>query len=418
MARFPKHIDRRRALGAALLLAGVLLSEWVLTRLFVPDGRLESGLLRLLSWAGAGACVAAGLWLLLRPAEARRPARPRYRFALAAGATLGMLLLAEGLLRLAGFAPWQADLAPPQIEPGGSMYVAHETAGYTLRPGRYRLTLPTGLVFTAHHRADGGRASRDAATEAAGPAVWIFGCSWAYGWSLDDREALGWQLQERLPEARVENFGVPGYSTVQSLRLFEALLAEAPPPAVVVLAYASFHDARNTFARTRRKQLSHGPALAAARLPRARLAGGTLRYDDAPLGYRAPPLVTRSALANLIDDAANALEQQWLDGRAVSQQVALDFAETARRHGARLVVATLTDDPASAALRAFGAGHGIHTVDISVDITQPGLSNAPLDPHPSAAANARYAAALADVLAPYLVADDSLASSHPTPPPR
>lgn len=407
-------------MGVALVLLGVLLSEWVFAALFVPDGKLDSGLLRLLSWSAAGVCVAAGVWLLVRPPRERTPAtRPRYRFALAAGATVAALLVAEGVLRLAGFTPWTAELPRPRIEPGGSMFVPHPAIGYTLRPGRYRLTLPTGLVFSAHHRPGaGGRATGVPAADmnAAGPAVWLFGCSWAYGWSLDDEETLAWQLRRHLPQARIANHGVPGYSTVQSLRLFEALVAEAPPPALVVLAYASFHNARNTSARTRRKQLSHGPAFATARLPRARFdADGEVVYTDALLGYQAPPLITHSALVNLVDDAANALEQQWLDAHGVSEQVVLDFAEAAQRQGARFVVATLTGDPTSAALRAFCARHGIAAVDISVDILQPGFSNAPFDDHPSAAAHAIYAERLATFLKAYLPEADPPAPLHPTP---
>ena len=408
----------RLAGGLALIGVGGLLAEGTLVRFVVPDGQLDSLALRLAVWGAALTSLGLGAWWLWRrPSAAPAPGRWRQRAALVAASTVVALVLAEGGLRLAGFQPWQAETAPPHVEPGGSLFVPHATRGYALRPGRYTVTLPSGLVFRAHHT-EHARATSAADTSAAGgPTIWIFGCSWTYGWALDDAETFAWQLQERLPAHRVVNFGVPGYSNVQSLFHAREALAQLPPPDVLVLAYASFHDARNTFARSRRKLLSHGPSLAAARVPRARIGeAAPLRYAHVPLGYESLPLITRSALANLIDDAANALEERALQSREVSRRVVTTFAEEARRHGARFVLAGLTDDPTTAAMLAFAAEQGLPAVDVSVDLRQPGFVM-PYYPHPSGRANARYAAALADFLAPYLAAD-SLASSQPSPPPR
>jgi len=70
---------------------------------------------------------------------------------------------------------------------------------------------------------------------------------------------------------------------------------------VVVLAYASFHDVRNTFVRLRRKDAAPANALGPLVQPFARLgADGRLHFSMADVVYREAPLMRVSAVAHAL----------------------------------------------------------------------------------------------------------------------
>ena len=313
-------------------------------------------------------------------------------------ATLLALGTGEGLLRALGFGPWSPVAAPVLVvdDPGSSFYARHPTRGYTLRPGRFEISFETGYRFTTRHLTDSTRATGPADgehREPGGSPLWIFGCSFTYGSSVNNDETLAWKLQSRLPYYDVVNHAVPGYSTVQSLRQFEeALLARPRRPALVVLVYASFHDQRNTLARARRKQMVPHNRIDGLQLPVATLApAGTLVYAFGDVTYRAAPMARYSALMNLVDDAYNVFEKRALRSHEVSRGVIQAFADRAGQAGIPLVVAGITQDQITADLLAALRAQGIPAVDIAVDLRQPENVNRPHDSHPSAHAHTVYA---------------------------
>ena len=184
-----------------------------------------------------------------------------------------LFLVAEGLVRWRGAAPWDPQPAALRVDPGGRLYQTDPELGYRMLPGRYTVRFPTGFGFDVPHGEDSLRIVREPArpTPAGAPELWIFGCSFSYGWGVDDSAVYAWQVQQMLPDWAVVNFSVNGYGTLQSLRQLERGLAEREAPAVVVLAYAAFHDERNTFVRQRRKRVAPFSALGPMVQPFARL---------------------------------------------------------------------------------------------------------------------------------------------------
>ncbi len=62
----------------------------------------------------------------------------------------------------------------------------------------------------------------------------------------------GW-FKKKLPQYEIVNFGVSGYGTIHSLIQFQEALKTRTTPKIAIIAYAWFHDARNTFLRKRKK---------------------------------------------------------------------------------------------------------------------------------------------------------------------
>lgn len=75
---------------------------------------------------------------------------------------------------------------------------------------------------------NGQRASRPVSKRNGHPKVLALGCSYVYGFGLNDQDTLLWKLNERFPQAAFDNYGVVGWGTYQSLLLGEYLLQKQP----------------------------------------------------------------------------------------------------------------------------------------------------------------------------------------------
>ena len=297
----------------------------------------------------------------------------------------------EVIVRYKGIEPWQTKVRPIEVDPGGRLFTRHSTLGYTGTPGSFLVTLPTGYSFRVTHlpstlRITHRRDSYDASSQK--PEIWIFGCSLTYGWSLNDEETFPWLLQETLPENEVVNFGVDGYGTVHSAMQFRDAL-KSKTPKVAVLAYAFFHDQRNTLSRMRRKSIVPHYRLARPQMhPVARVEDGKLLYSVEEIEYREFPLMRRLALAHYIETAYNGRDLAWRHGRSVSEAVIADMVELARKHQVKFVVAGIRGGQG---MLEWAKSRGIPGVDISVDLTIRENTNLPHDGHPSAIAAKQYA---------------------------
>lgn len=303
---------------------------------------------------------------------------------------------AEVFARLKGFRPWTpSEDKPVRVEPGGTLGRPDPILGSAYLPGRFVVTLPDGYSFRVTHRENGLRISRPLSEYDQGgarPAIWILGCSYTHGWSLNDEETYPWLVQERLPAYEVLNFGVGGYGTLQSFLQFREALERGPAPKVAVLAYASFHDARNTLNRYRMKGITLTGERGGLRLPCARIDpdGGLGIFSVDADHYRPWPLQGRLAFVHLLEESANRRELQRTRSHSVSKAIVVELKKLADRHGAALVVAGIFRSPETADMLRFARGEGIESVDISVR-DAPEFQNQPHDAHPNARANRRFA---------------------------
>jgi hypothetical protein len=330
-------------------------------------------------------------------------------------AVLGLLLLGAGemVVRGKGYEPWRPQdqgVGRIQVNPGGRFYQTHPVLGYSHIPGTFDVAIArppdgprtTGQPQTWHfkvtHLPNTLRITRPLETYSR-PAptedMWIFGCSFTHGWSINDDETYPWLLQQRFPEYNVVNFGVSGYGTIHSLLQFREAL-KTKTPKIAVLAYAWFHDERNVFARNRQKLVVPYNALGPLLQPYARFDdAGRLQYGMARAAYAPFPLMKFLALSHFLESRYNGREMARLRAREVSQALILETAKLAREHGVKFAVATIDGRP----MQDFYSANGIPHVNIGVDLGKPGNSNEPFDFHPSALANRHFAETLGAFLA-------------------
>ncbi|MCU0612961.1 MAG: hypothetical protein MUE60_14390 [Candidatus Eisenbacteria bacterium] len=380
-------------LGIGLVAAAILLNQWSLGKLLSPDGSIGSKSLRAAIWIAELALLLLGLTAIRCRHRRRVPVPSLANGTFLLLSTCAALIGAEFALRAMGYRAWRPGTVAQECLPvqAHTPYsVAHPTLGHTIQPGRIRIVLPGGRSFTATHLEDCTRATRslDArmGTVPQGE-IWVFGCSFTYGWAVDDHETFPWRLQELLPGFDIVNLGISGYGTLQAFTRFEEALAQRTAPKIAILAYASIQEERNVLARSWKKNL--------AQLGK----GGLLVRDLRPTTYRALPGARRWALANAMDDALNKVEVRLRKSNRVSKAIVEAFYQLAEDRGVNPLIACLTDDPASQGILDHCRRARIPCVDVSVDLTLPQYTNLPSDPHPSPLAHQHYAAGIHDCLA-------------------
>jgi hypothetical protein len=334
-----------------------------------------------------------------RPASARRPVR--WRFVLAANALALLLLVAvaEVGLRLVGFGPWRASDATMVDESGQRLWRPDDKLGFAHTAGRLQFELAPGGHWVTTQDERGHRRTSSAPHGDSRPALWICGCSFAFGWSVNDEETFAWKLQENLPDWHVVNLALAGGSTVQVLLSIDEQLAVEPPPKVVLYAYASFHDTRNTFSRDRQKAFAHESPGGIGLPPFAELneAGRAVIVHKAP-PYWPAPLTRWSATAHFCERAYDNLELRLIPHADVTAAVIEECRRRCAAVGSRFLVGGLTRDPATTAMLERCRAAGCESLWLAPAEKLPGMTNEPYDGHPSARAHTYFAERILEYL--------------------
>lgn len=321
-------------------------------------------------------------------------------FALFSTTLLLCLALGEGVLRVAGVTPPTIGAAPVHSDaPGFGWAEPDPDVGWLNRPGVQHWIPPNDapMTFLPDHR----RASWSG--DRAGARVLLVGCSFSAGLGIADTDTFAWRVNDALPALSIENHATSAWSTWQSLRRTEQLLARGGErPALVVYAYIGNHDQRNVSRYEWLDGLETSRPGTHLVPPHVTLDGDAL--VEHPVAILEPwPLEGRSAWVVLAHDLA--LRAQYRRPkelrRRVTEQLLLRFDATARAAGTSLLVALLADVDPDSELPRFLGEHQIAFVDCQL----PGwrkdaalhLAN---DVHPSALAHERWAACLAPALTP------------------
>ena len=230
---------------------------------------------------------------------------------------LGLVLLfaaaAEVFIRMKGLEPFKIQKPEVEVEPGEKFYAKNELLGYTHLPGKFKVTIKKELSFQVTNKEDSYRITCPPNRQsfyADKEEIWIMGCSFTYGWALNDEDTYPWLLQERIPEYHIKNYGVCGYGNIHSLIQINEFLKESPKPKIIIVTYATFHDSRNTFSRARRKAVYFWNFLGPLTQPYATLnESGQLKLHRADeVVYRPWPFMRQLALVHYLEKKYNSHE--------------------------------------------------------------------------------------------------------------
>jgi hypothetical protein len=304
----------------------------------------------------------------------------------------------EIYVRNKGYKPFVTYKPDIKVEPGGTYFQKDPDLGYIHLPGKFRITLKKQFTFTTSHRKDTLRITHPVEQDeyyAQKEKIWILGCSVTHGWCLNDNETYPWLLQEKIPEYEIINFGVSGYGTIHSLIQLQKALKIMPKPKLVILTYATFHDTRNTFSTIRRRIVSAWNFLGPLTQPYASLdKKGKLQLHHADKVVYSPwPLARVSAFINYLETRHIAQESKNTPHFEISKALVKRIYNICKKEGITMITAGIKDNRQKRMKRMlkFCNKHKIPNVDISVDLSKKEHTFLPLDGHPSALANQKYA---------------------------
>ncbi|MGD2087521.1 MAG: SGNH/GDSL hydrolase family protein [Candidatus Aminicenantes bacterium] len=322
----------------------------------------------------------------------------------------------EIYVRSKGSKPFTKAKLDIQVEPGGKYFQKDTELGYTHLPGKFKITLKKKFTFTTTHRKDTLRITHPVEQDtdfAHKEKIWILGCSITHGWCLNDNETYPWLLQEKIPQYEIINFGVSGYGTIHSLIQLKKALKTMPKPKLVILTYASCHDTRNTFSPVRRRIVSTWNFLGPLSQPYAFLdKQGKLQLHRADKVVYSPwPLARVSALINYLEIKHIVWESGKIPHFQISKALLKRICKICKKEGITMIVAGIKENQKKMRrMLKFCERRKIPHVDISVDLSKKEHNYLPIDAHPSALANRKFA----KKLFLFLKENNFLGSSPPT----
>ena len=163
--------------------------------------------------------------------------------------------LVEGVLWVMGYRPYHNNDYRVVSSPKDP-YIADEKLGIQLNEGVFNFVLNEKIKFTATHDSNGNRVIPSNNHDSNEKVVFL-GCSYTYGYGVNDNESYPAITQEKHPEWNVQNTAVVGYGTAQHLLQLRELL-ENDSPVCVILGLSSVHFIRTVLSQKYRAHLKIG----------------------------------------------------------------------------------------------------------------------------------------------------------------
>ncbi len=161
---------------------------------------------------------------------------------------------AEIAVRILGWKPYKnsdyaVEVTPKYWLSGDSLL------GFLPNTGSYDITLNDAIHFSVTHDASNRRTIVAPKGE---DTVIVFGCSFTYGYGVNDDDIFVNQLQKHFPEQHYINYAVPGYGTAQALIQLQTLIDKGKIPDKAMLVFSEVHPERNALAKSYRQALKIG----------------------------------------------------------------------------------------------------------------------------------------------------------------
>ncbi len=170
---------------------------------------------------------------------------------LAASIAFG-LLVGEIGLRLAGY-------SPAYVNAMGSFHESNPVTGHRGKPGfRGRFKTPEFDVLIVHNDAGFRRQEFQKPDSAGGRRLAVYGDSFVWGWGVEQGEVFTDQLSRRMPDWRIENYGINGTGTLAQYELFAAERRDRLQPGDVVLLAFYGNDLTDNVEGTRSAKIVDG----------------------------------------------------------------------------------------------------------------------------------------------------------------
>lgn len=306
---------------------------------------------------------------------------------------LVFLCIIEIGFRIHGHETYPGKIPDIAVVPDGKYFQEDSILGYKHRAGEYDITLKKEYGFSTHHDSNTLRLTSQLAenTSILKPSIWIFGCSFTHGWSINDHETFPWILQSKLDDFTITNWGVSGYGTVHFYLQFKEALKKRKKPNMIIINHADFHFERNSFSFQRRRNVSKWNFLGDLHQPYCTLDNNEkMHIQYANKEYNSWWLSKYSTLAYYFQiryesyvDGKNKENEKIITSMLLDKIISL-----AKENEIETIITNIGSDPEF--IQKYAKKKTVPFVDISVDIKESKYNNLPYDAHPNSTSNIIY----------------------------
>ena len=303
------------------------------------------------------------------------------------------MIILEVFCRIIGLKPYSNQEYPYKISGSvNNLFVPDTGLGFRMNPGEFIIEFDEDHLVKMSNNRNGNRLTsiEDFKTQQKIEDIWFLGCSYTYGWSLNDEETFCYKLQSEVTQKRIVNYAQPAYSGYQCyLKLKEQLRLNAKP-AKVYYIYAAFHDERNIAHKNWIQQLSAYKHLGSIGIPNYQ----TKEIED--LSIKAS-IENHSALFHNILRYFRSVQSREEASRS-SLAIICQMDSRCQKRSIDFEVVIINSDKFTKKLKEQLEQKGITVLDYTIDTRLAENTNLPYDSHPSASANEKLAQKLQSII--------------------
>ena len=298
----------------------------------------------------------------------------------------------ELALRVISAKPYIQEVYYIEVTPKNA-FLGNKTLGISLNPGTYHITLNKKHSFTATHTQNKQRlVSFVNYRDSISPTIGVFGCSFTYGYGVNDSEHFVSILQKQYPNKNFANFGVIGYGTTQSYLQLLELEKNNKIPQLVILNFATDHFERNALTNIYRRALKIGfnQSLETAKtimknsrypyLQNSKLEISFENWEDLYQDWYGRQLF---ASVNWLQTKGDEISDNQKDIINISHTLINEMDTICKRNNTHFLVALLDNNTHSETLKRHLKNSNIHFIDIGFNFNNKQLTNHPYDNHPN-----------------------------------
>jgi hypothetical protein len=250
------------------------------------------------------------------------------------------LAIAEVIIRLAGYSPARLGY----LDGFKSVYDPDPMSGWRMRPGVHEAPRVDKSLYRLTIQPDGSRiTSSQSPSSINTPArvIVFIGGSFTLGEELDDQDSMPWLVQERMPQARIYNFGTGGYGGCQALiRMRELIKEDRFRGATFIFTFNEFYELRNVADPAYVMVLARASRSRTAHMPYCLLDQHSALTIHPPETYSPLPLVSVFSTARLLEEAITTFRsaQRTRNKREISRAIMLEMEKNAKDNEGKLVI--------------------------------------------------------------------------------
>lgn len=296
---------------------------------------------------------------------------------------------------------YHIEVSPPNAFSG------NDSLGIVLNPGTFNIVLNNKVRFQTTHTRDGLREVIRPDSLRRDSEIAVMGCSFTYGYGVNDNETAVSILQKKYPKYKFDNYGVIGYGTLQSYFQLEQLIENEQAPDIIILNFASDHLERNALSKKFRRAMKIGfdrslstarEMMISAQFPYLTDAGAEISYEHWNELYEDWWGRENLASVNFIQTQYDLLSDKSRDLVGISTDAIDRLRQRCAEKDIKFVVMLLDDTESIRKLESELRARDIITQQVGFDFNSPEFTNVPHDIHPNARGQQLIAKRLEEML--------------------